>query len=120
MLSNSELAYMRDSIGELLPDTCNILSGTITPDGFGGVSLTWGTATASVACRLDIVKSTEGEAVQAAGVRAYQEVRLSLPYDTTLTTTQRVQHGGFTYNVQSVNNDQSWIAVKRAILERVE
>jgi head-tail adaptor len=120
MLSNSELEYMREAIGQLLPDTCNILTVTNTPNGFGGMTQTWGTASASVACRLDIVnRGQDAESIQASGIRAYQEVMLSLPYDTTITTSQRVEHGGYTYNVHSVNTDQSWIAVKRAVLERV-
>ncbi len=121
MLNSADLAYMRAAIAELLPDTCNILSVTYSPDGMGGNTETWGTVSASVACRLDIQtgQTSKGEVVIADSVRPFQQTILSLPYSTTILTSDRVEHGGFTYNVSRVNTDQSWIAVKRVILERV-
>ena len=122
MLSNDELAYMREAIEELLPDTCDILQVTQVSDGFGGVTQTWGTAAAgtAVSCRLDIVSSRTNESVAGASVRAYQETVLSMPYNIVVSTTNRIKHDGLTYAVQSVNTGQSWIAVKRLTLERVE
>ena len=120
MLSNAELTYMRDSIELLLPDTCNILSNTPTADGFGGVTDSWGTASASVPCRLDIVKSNGyNESLQGGKIVSFQETVLSLPYDTTIALDYRVSHGGKIYNVTAVNTGQSWVTVKRATLELV-
>lgn len=121
MLSSADLASMRAAIAELLPDTCNILTLTYTSNGMGGGSETWGTASASVACRLDIQTGQvdKGELVYADALRPFQQTILSLPYNTTILTSDRVEHGGLTYNVSRVNTDQSWIAVKRVILERV-
>lgn len=121
MLTNSELAYMREAIGQLMPDTCNLLTATNTPDGAGGVTTSWGTAFASVACRMDYTSGNRAdESLTAFSVRPYSGFMLSVPYNTTIGTEYRVEHGGFTYNVQAVNTDQSWIAVKRVVLERVE
>ena len=120
MLSSQDLQYMRDSIALLFPDTCNILSVTETADGFGGVSQSWGTASASVSCRLDIVPTQTEEQVNGASLRNFQETVLSIPYSTSIAVTNRVEHGGYTYNVIATNTDQSWIAVKRATLERIE
>lgn len=121
MLSTSDLSYMRDVIGDLLPDTCNILSVTETADGMGGVTPTWGTTSAGVACRLDIIVSrSDEEQIAGASLRAFQETVLSVPYSTSISTTNRIEHGGYTYDVKATNTDQSWIAVKRATLERVE
>jgi hypothetical protein len=107
---------MRESIGQLLPDTCKILTATDTPDGMGGFTQSWGTA-AVVSCRLDITNKMEG--LGGASMREYQATVLSVPYNTTVDVNYRVEHGGYTYNVTAVNNDQSWIAVKRVTLERV-
>lgn len=121
MLNNSELSYMREAVEQLMPDTCNLLTATNTADGSGGVTTTWGTASASVACRMDYKTDTQqDEKITAFSVRPYSGFMLSIPYNTTINTEYRVEHGGFTYNVQAVNNDQSWIAVKRVVLERVE
>ena len=119
MLSNSELAYMREAIDDLLPDTCNILSVTETNNGMGGVVQTWGTATAGVICRVDVTNLRSGEQVTGGSLKPFQQTILSLPYNTVITTSNRVEHDGTTYNVSMVNTNQSWIAVKRAYLERV-
>ena len=121
MLTNSELSYMREAIGELLPDTCNLLTATNTPDGAGGVTTTWGTASASVACRMDYTSQNRAdESITAASLRPYSGYILSIPHNTTINTEYRVEHSGFTYNVLSVNNSQSLIAVKRVVLERID
>lgn len=120
MLSNAELTAMREAIEDLFPDTCNILTATETADGYGGVSRVWGTASANVACRLDVVnRSGSDEQVGAASLRSFQETILSVPYNTTITTDSKVEHSGTTYNVTAINSGQSWIAVKRVTLEKV-
>lgn len=116
-LTNTELQYMRDAIGQLMPDVCNILSVTNTPDGYGGVTQTWGTASANVKCRLDVKSgniATTGGAIQ-----EYVSYMLSLPYDTVIDFTNQVEINGSTYAVTDVNDNQSWNAVKRVSLEWV-
>ena len=112
----SELNEMRSEIANTLPDTCAILSVTMVGDGFGGVTETWGTATASVACRMDHKRGVE--AVTGGAVTAYQGNMLSLPYSTTITTKNRVVYGGGTYAVKSVS-EGSALLVKRVEVERI-
>lgn len=117
MVDSSMLAAMRSAISELLPDTGNILSLTSTPDGAGGQSETWGTVTA-VSCRLDVKEMRD--IVSGGAVQSFIKTMLSVPYDTSITEVNRVEHGGITYAVVAPpNSDQSWIAVKRVELERV-
>ena len=117
MLSNSELSDMRSTIQDyLLPDTCNIISITRTSDSSGGFTEAWGTATASAACRLD---TQNGKYMNLDGsVRTYKMLILSLPYNTTITTGNRVQYDGNTYQVLMVN-EGSWLAVRRAEVEQI-
>jgi len=116
-LTAAELSTMRSTINELLPDTCNILTPTNVNDGQGGITTTWGTASASVACRLD--KRSGQEQITGGAIRPYTEWMLTLPYDTTITSTQRVVVGSSTFNVISVDGDKSWEASIRVILEKV-
>lgn len=116
-LTDNELAQMRADIANLLPDTCSILSVAYTSDGEGGWSEAWGTATASVACRIDFKMGRE--VVVGGAVQPFTRVILSLPYNTALSTNDRILSGGNTYAVKSVNNGQSWIVAVRAELERV-
>jgi hypothetical protein len=117
MLTTSELDQIRADIETLLPDTCDILSLTRTSDNAGGWSEAWGTATASVSCRFDFRNGREN--VDNAELTPYSGAVLSLPYDTTITTENRVYFSSVTYAVTSVNVNQSKIGVKRATLERV-
>lgn len=117
-LTADELAEMRDAIEDLLPDTCDILSVTRTSNGEGGFTETWGTVSASVACRLDAISGTDH--LSAGAIQPFTRWMLTVPYDTVINNTYRVSHGGYTYNVVGgVNTDTSWIASKRAVLERV-
>jgi hypothetical protein len=116
-IDTAMLSAMRSAIADLLPDSCAILSATDTPDGAGGVTQTWGTAS-TVTCRLDVKNNRQLEI--GGGVRSFIETMLSVPYDTTVTEANRVLHGGVTYAVVApVNSDASWLAVKRVKLERV-
>ena len=110
------LAAMRSAIADLLPDTCYILSPTSTPDGYGGVTQTWGTA-GTATCRLDHVSGRE--IASGGAIQPFEGYTLSLPYDTTINESWRVVVSSVTYAVKSVNIGQSWQAVKRVQLERV-
>lgn len=116
-LTDSELAGMRDAINQLLPQTCNILEGTYVPNGQGGGTTSWGTASASVPCRLDVQSGMEQ--VVGGALQPYTRSMLSLPYDTDISQDNRIQLGSNTYAVKTVNIDQGWIAVRRCELEAV-
>jgi SPP1 family predicted phage head-tail adaptor len=111
-----ELAALRNDILALLPDTCDILSVTRTADGYGGFGETWGTASAAVACRMD--HKTGAEQLAGGAVQTYQGNMLTLPYNATITTANRVKFSGNNYNVLAVS-EGSDIAVKRITVERV-
>lgn len=116
-LSPAELAYMREAVENLLPDTCHLLTVTNVADGQGGQTQTWGTASLHVPFRLDM---ETGREMQSGGALvAFTKYKGSLPYDTTITTGYRISHSGGTYAVTGVNANQSWIAVKRVDLEKV-
>ena len=116
-LTTAELAQIRSDIADLLPDTGHILSLTQVSDGQGGFTDTWGTATANVACRVDAQSGKE--ALESAAIQPFHRYMLTVPYDTTITTANRFYHSTTTYNIISVNDDQSWKGDKRAVLEKL-
>lgn len=118
MLSASELEFMRSSINQLMPDTCNILSVTRSSDGMGGWSDAWGTATANVSCRVDY-RSSGRENITGGALLPYQMTTVSMPYDVTVTTEHRLEIGSNVFSIQSVNTGQSWKAVTRCTCELV-
>lgn len=117
MLTNADLVYMRKSVEQLFPDTCYILTVSESPNGMGGRTVTLGTAGTSI-CRLDMVDNRNAETMQGAGMRSSQETILSMPYDASVTTVNKILHEGITYNVQSVNIGASWKAETRCTLEK--
>jgi head-tail adaptor len=116
-LTARELAQMRADIEDLMPDVCDILSVTYVSDGEGGMTETWGTVSADVKCRVDYRSGSEK--MTGGAIQPYSKAVLSLPYSTTISTTNRVKMDAYVWSVLSVNNKQSWDAVRRAELERV-
>jgi len=118
-LTTAELAYIRDAIEELLPDTATILTVTNVANTLGGYAENIGTAGTS-ACRIDplnqITKTMEQ--VNSGAIRPFHTFMLTLPYDTTITTENMVRVNDITYNVTSVDIGKSWQASVRAFLER--
>src|SRR5512139_1289604 len=102
LLNDWEITAMRDEVnGVALPGTCAILSLTLTSDGQGGYTETWGTATTSVACRIDPVQSREilsGDAVQ-----PFSRFVVTLPYDATVTQENRIQIDTTQYNILGID-----------------
>lgn len=116
-LSAAELAQIRADINTLLPDTCNILTRTLTPDGQGGNSEAWGTATASVACRLDPIRGRE--VVVGENMQPFHNYMLTLPHGTSIDEGGRVEVSTDTFTVVSVDATKSWSASVRAEVERL-
>ena len=125
MLDNAELQQMRDDLADLLPDTGNILSVTRVPDGQGGYTDTWGTATASIACRIDAsasrgVSNFQGSEVLTGGaIHPFGRWTCTLPYNAQITTENRFECNGRTFNVVALDTNKSWQANVRVILEQV-
>lgn len=116
-LTARELMQMQADINDLLPDTCDILTVAYTSDSEGGFTETWGTATAGVKCRIDYRSGTER--MTGGAIQPYNKAVISLPYNTTISATNRIKSGAYTWSILSLNDGQSWQAVKRAELERV-
>lgn len=116
MLDRNELRDMRDAVEALFPDFCNLLTFTRTTNGAGGYTEAWGTATRNVPCRVD--QQIGSERLTDGSLRAFTSLEMCVPYDTTITESYRVEHGGYTYNVVNANLDQSWQIEKTILLER--
>jgi head-tail adaptor len=116
MLSAADLSYMRSSINELFPDTCNILSLSWSSDGEGSQTEAWGTLSSS-ACRVDYGHGKE--AVTGAALMPYQKAVISMPYDAVVTTANRIELGSNVFSIQAVNQAQSWQGVTRCASELI-
>lgn len=118
-INSNDLSYMRACINELLPDSCNLLTVTQTPDGQGGFTDAWGTAVGgtAVSCRIDY---TEGdETVFGNALNPYTGWIVTLSHDTTITPQYRVEISSTQYNVTEVDDGKSWQASVRVAVEKV-
>ncbi|KKW11255.1 MAG: hypothetical protein UY48_C0022G0003 [Candidatus Gottesmanbacteria bacterium GW2011_GWB1_49_7] len=120
ILTAAEIASMRASLQDIaMPDLCNILNVTLTSDGQGGMTQTWGTANTDIPCRLDAVQMRGREQVAGAAIQAFHGYALHVPYNITITSANRVEHGGYTYEVKSVDFGKSWQLDKICEVERI-
>lgn len=117
MIDDSELSMLRSDVLATLPDRCDILSATLASDGMGGMVASWGTATANVRCRLDTFRGAEQ--VRGEAMRPYHTYVVTLPYDVSLTTAQRISIDSTVYSVTSVDPGKSWDITRRAYVERI-
>jgi hypothetical protein len=115
-LTAGELSDMRDDLESLLPDTCVVQSLTQTSDGQGGFTDTWA-ASGTVVCRLDNGSGQKANVAQS--VQPFSSWVLTVPQDASIGTDNRVVHGGETYAVIALSDTGSWLAVQRAMLERL-
>lgn len=116
LLTTSELADMRNTIAQMLPDTGYVLSASATPDSEGGQTVTWGTA-ATYACRIDPLVASDEAVLVAAKSSDFVRYQLTLPYTATVTTENRFRCNGVDYDIIQVDPNKSWKASTRAIIE---
>lgn len=112
MLETNDLSYLRDALESLMPDTCTILSKTVTVDSSGGVVETWATVTTSI-CRVDEVSGMMP--MEGGGLQPYSKQELHVPYDTVINADNEVIWNGKTYRIDppTVN---SWQSEKVAVI----
>jgi len=111
-----ELEEIQVEIADSLPDTCDLLTTTYTPDGMGGFSTVAGTVYANMPCRLDVVKSLEN--VAGAGKQPFTTFMLTLPHNAVITTAYQVKYKSTIYNVTGITPERSWSACKRVTIEK--
>jgi len=116
-LTAAELAAMRAVADDFLPDTCTIQTRTTTVDALGGISEGYANTYTGVACRIDPVSGSEG--VNNLQIAAGSKWMLNIPYDQTITVTDRIIHSGTTYEVSYIWAGQSYATIRRAELRRI-
>ena len=119
MLSTNELAWMREAIDDLLPDTCEIMDKTETNTN-GVLTVSYAGNDTEYDCRLDakkhiVPKNTEGTGA----VKFYFTYILTLPYNAIVTEANHILHDSIEYAIISIDEDKSWAISRRLTLERV-
>ncbi len=124
-LTAGELADIRTSINDLLPDTCTIEKVAYTVSAIGAATRSYSNRATLVACRIDPVPSiTLTGSEQVSRFKNYLitegQFILTLKNDQTIAETDRIVHNSITYEVVHIDDDKSWQSSVRCVLNTIE
>lgn len=117
-----ELAAIRATQLDYLPDSCYIWSSSGSPTGYGGDTITWSASASSVACRRSTLREDELRII-ADKVGNRMPYKLTLPYGTAISEVNRVSFGetSGSYNYQVISAPvPSWQTAVRCIVVEIE
>lgn len=117
MLTSSELAAMRETLGDSLAGTAIIQNSAFVSDGGGGGTTTW-TAAGTVDCRV----APAGGMEQQAGDRLQPETEVifTIPQSTTITNDARIAYEARTYTVTALRAPRTWELSRRVEAKEIE
>lgn len=117
-----ELAAIRATQLEYLPDDCFIWSSSGSPTGYGGSSISWSASASAVDCRRSTLREDELRLV-ADKIGNRIPYKLTLPHGTAIDETKRVSFVGVSgsYNYQVISAPlPSWQTAVRCIIVEIE
>lgn len=117
LLSNSDIAWMRDTQEMALPGTVVIERVTLTVDGMGGFYEAWAAVGTAIGRIYPRTQTKAGETVEGAQLLSMTTWYGTLPVGTDVTAKDRLLYSGRTWEVIRVNNDEMWKTVVRCELE---
>ena len=116
MLSAADLAYMQSTQNTAMPGTVVIQRATLVNDGGGNMYETWaGAGTVTGRIMQQEVRST-GETLGGGQVHSHTQWWATLPWGTDVVASDRLVYSGRSWEVLSVNNDESWGTATRCEL----
>lgn len=117
MLTVNELTYMRAEAEQAMPDSVHIQRQSRVGDGQGGFTIDWGNVYQNVPARLTAKGGRESTALDREDSQV--DFVLTVAYDQSIETSDRVVHASGTYEVQSVDDGKSWAVVTRCQMRRL-
>ena len=117
-LTERELELMRHEATDWLPDLCTVQTRATAPDGQGGVTETWASAT-NVPCKLNVATlRNAGRFGEQFGMHV--NFVLSVRHDQAIASGNRVVLNSDTYEVIAVDDDHTYRPLRRAYLRRID
>lgn len=112
-LSASELAAMRATAEDALPDTAVIWTVTNVSDGQGGMTATWAAA-GTADCRIS-PSGTGSERELASRLSSVSPWYITLPQGTAVTVKDRIHVGARVLEVAAIMAPRTWELTRRLI-----
>jgi head-tail adaptor len=117
MLTDSDLAAMRQAQEAALPETATIKRATNTRTASGGTTQSWATAGTS-ACRLSS-RGVPREYLEAGAARGVQYWMVTMPHGTNVTREDQLVIGARTLEVVGFASGGAWQTALRAVCVEV-
>lgn len=119
-LSAADLAAMRDTLEDTLPDVCVIQRRSLTTDSQGGRTESW-VAAGTVDCRLSPLSAGQGanEATRGDRIAGDEDWVITMPALTDVTVRDRLVVGSVTYEPVGLRAARSWEMSRRAVCKRI-
>jgi head-tail adaptor len=107
LLSASEIADMRSTQNDTMPDTMVVWRYTTASDGMGGLTETWA-AVGTVTGRVAPAGRAGSEQIIAERLTASEPWVITVPTGTTVYARDRFVIAGRTFEVEYVNEHEAW------------
>lgn len=109
---------MRDEAELALPDVCVIRARTLTADGQGGKTESYATSVTTT-CRVSPAGRAMQEVTRADGTRATADWVVTLPYNTTVSQSDRLLVNTVTYEVLGAKAPRGWEITRRVMARTI-
>jgi head-tail adaptor len=121
MLTATELASMRSTMGDSLAGTAVVQTSAFVSDGGGGGTTTW-TASGTVDCRVTPAGGGVGGNERTRGDRLQPETQVifTVPQTTTIDPDARIVYDGQTFYVTGLLAPRTWEISRRVEAREVE
>lgn len=117
MLDADDIAEMRATLDESLPDTAAVTRRIDASDGAGGATTTWSTVTETL-CRIGPV-SARDQRIVGATIAALANYTLTVTAGTDVRAADRIAVGARTFAVKAVLRRGEWNLATRAVCAEV-
>lgn len=114
MLTTAEIAAMRTTQTQALPDSCTISRKSTVADGRGGTTATWANVATNVACRLGRSGSKSGiETIDADKLQQQTPWVVTFSHNQDVRNTDRIVIGSRTFEAIGPEPHAAWMMALR-------
>ena len=117
LLQSNDLSYLRAETQKAMPDNLTIQRKTLVSDEQGGFTEGWSDVYQNISGRVAV---TGGSESMSAGRQDVQiDATLTIAYDQSIEQSDKVVHGGETYEIISVDSGKTWALAQICQMRRL-
>ena len=117
LLQSNDLAYLRTESRTAMPDSVTIQRKTLVSDQQGGFTEGWADVYQNIQGRVSVSSGSESVSEGRQDVKV--DATLTLAYDQSIEQSDRVLHGGQTYEIVSVDAGKTWALAQRCQMRQL-